>query len=265
MAGDISPIVLPNRQTLGNMRARGTLFDFLNWHSPQTFRHEDHFLGDIAIATREPGYTTASNGTSSAVPVLTAAGAGGTVEFVTGTDDNGYSALYTGSANWTADNNPRMCAIFKSSAITGVKIEIGFTDATGDAGAINALDTPTATADDCVCAIFDTDATEDNWQFAGARATTAWSIATVDQAPVADTYQLITVALDRINLGTDNVMARMFIGNKCVATKTLDAIANTTALFPYVFYQCRAGSASRTGTLDYFAAWGDCKIGGMSV
>lgn len=265
MAGDISPIVLPHRSTLGRMRARGTLFDFLNWHSPQTFRHEDHFLGDIAIATREPGYTTASNGTSSADPALTSAGAGGTVEFVTGTDDDGYSALYSGAANWTADNNPRMCAIVKLSAITGVKIEVGFTDATGDAGAINALDTPTATANDCTCAIFDTDATEDNWQFAGARATAPWSLATIDQAPAANVYQVITVALDRIDLGTDNVRARMFIGNKMVADKTTGAIANATALFPYVFVQCRAGSASRTGTLDYFAAWGDIKTGGMAI
>lgn len=265
MAGDISPIVLPFRSEVGRMRARGTLFDLLNWHTPQTFIHEDHFLGDIAIATREPGYTTQSNGTSAAVPALTSAGAGGTVEFVTGTDDNGYSGLYTGAANWTADNNPRMTARVKLSAITGVKIEVGFTDAASDAGAINALDTPTVTADDCACAIFDTDATEDNWQFAGARATTAWSIATVDQAPVADTYQWITVALDRIDLGTDNVRARMFIGSKLVADKTLNAIANTVALFPYVFVQCRAGSASRTGTLDYFAAWGDCQVGGMSI
>jgi hypothetical protein len=50
-----------------------------------------------------------------------------------------------------------------------------------------------------------------------------------------------------------------------VAEKSIGAIANTTALFPYVFVQCRAGSASRTGTLDYFAAWGDCQIGGMSI
>jgi hypothetical protein len=263
--GDILPITLPHRTAIARLKSIGPLFDLLNFHSPQTFKHEDHFLGDIAIATREPGYTTSSNGTSAAVPVLTSAGAGGTVEFVTGTDDNGYSGLFSGAANWTADNNPRMAARVKLSAITGVKIEVGFTDATGDAGAINALDTPTATADDCACAIFDTDATEDNWQFAGARATTAWSIATVDQAPVADTYQWITVALDRINLDTDNVRARMYIGNKLVAEKSIGAIANTTALFPYVFVQCRAGSASRTGTLDYFAAWGDCQIGGMSI
>lgn len=265
MAGDISPIVLPNRGTLGRMRAKGTLFDYLNWSSPQTFRHEDHFLGDIAIATREPGYTTQNNGTASAVPVLTSAGAGGTVEFVTGTDDNGLSGLYSGAANWTGNNNPRMTARLKMSAITGVKVEVGFTDAATDAGAINALDTPTATADDCACAIFDTDATEDNWQFAGCRATTAWSIATVDQAPVADTYVWITVALDRIDLATDNMRARMFIGNKMVADKTTGAIANATALFPYVFAQCRAGSASRTITLDYFAAWGDISVGGMSI
>lgn len=265
MAGDISPIVLPNRATLGRMRAKGNLFDYLNYFSPQTFRHEDHFLGDIAIATREPGYTTQNNGTASAVPALTASGAGGTVEMVTGTDDNGYSGLYTGAPNWIGDTNPRMSVRLKLAAITSAKVEVGFTDVATDAGAINALDTPTITADDCACAIFDTDATEDNWQFAGGRATTAWSIATVDQAPVADTYVWVTIALDRIDLGTDNMRARMFLGNKMVADKTLNAISNTAPLYPYVFAQARAASATRTITLDYFGAWGDCKVGGMSI
>lgn len=265
MARDITPITLPFRTALGSYKAMGTLFHYLNWFSPQTVRFEDHFIGNIAMASRMPGYTAVSNGTAAADAVLVADAAGGAMELVTGTDDNGHSALYLGDANFTANMNPRVTMRIKASAITSVKMEGGFTDATGDAGAINALDTPTATADNCTVAIFDTDATEDNWQFAGCRATTPWSIATVDQAPAADTYQWITVALDRIDLATDNVRARMFIGNKLVADKTTGAVANTTALHPYFLVQARAGSATRTGTIDYWAAWGDISVGGMGI
>lgn len=263
--GDISPIILPHRSTLGSMKAKGALFDYLNWQSPQTFGFFDHFIGDVAVGSRYPGYDTATNGTAAAAAALTADGPGGIITLVTGTDDNGHSGLYTGDANYTGDNNARVTARIKLSAITSVKCEIGFTDATADAGAINALDTPTATADDCAVAIFDTDATEDNWQFAGARATTAWSVATVDQAPVADTYVWVTVALDRINLATDNMRARMYLGTKMVAEKTLDAISNTVALYPFILVQARAGSATRTLTCDAWGAWGDCQIGGMGI
>ena len=177
-----------HRSFLARYKTKGGVFDILNKMSFQYFGGLDHFMGDIAVATREPGYTTASNGTAAAVPVLVAAALGGQLNCVTGTDDNGYSALYSGDANWTGNSNALMTARIKTSAITGMKIEVGFTDATGDAGAINALNTPTATADDCAVAIFDTDATEANWQFAGARSTVAWSIATVDVAPAANTY-----------------------------------------------------------------------------
>lgn len=266
MANDVLPIILRGRPDLAKFKARGRAFDWLNYDSLQTFKVEDDFLGDIAVATREPGYDTSTNGTSSAAAALTSGAIGGTCDLVTGTDDNGHSGLYLGGGgHFSGDNNPRMTARIKVDAITSVKIEVGFTDATSDAGAINALDTPTITADNCCVAIFDTDATEDNWQFAGGRATVPWSDATVDVAPVAATYQWITVALNRVDLATDNMDAYLYIDGVLKATKRLGAIANATVLYPYILVQARAGAASRTLTCDYFGAWADRSVGGLGI
>lgn len=266
MAGDILPITLPHRTTLAKFKARGNHFDWLNMLSLDTITYGDDFIGDIAIATREPGYDTGNNGTSSAVAALDANSAGGTASMVTGTDDNGDSLLACGAGlHLTADMNPRFSARIKLSAITTVKCEIGFTDVGSDRGAINALDTPTATANDAVVAIFDTDATEDNWQFAGVRSTTAWSDATVDVAPVAATYTWITVALNRVDLATDNVDAYLYIDGVLKASKKLDAISNTAPILPWVYVQARAGSASRTLTIDRWFVIADRKVGGLSI
>lgn len=245
------PLIENTFDTVRRITTRGLLYDMLALHTRDMVVWEDDFLGDALHS----GYATNTSGTGAVAAAIASNALGGATQLVTGTDDNGYSTLYLGSENFTADQDAIVVARVKMSAITTVKVEVGFIDDGTAAGAINALDTPTATATDAVCAIFDTDATEDNWQFAGVRNGTAWSDATVDTAPVADTYQWIGVVLKRINLATDNVMAELWIDGVKKATKSLDAVSNTVSMAPYIFAQARAASASRTVTCDYLSAY----------
>lgn len=216
---------------------------------------QDHFIGDTLNGT----YLTSVSGSGTAA-ALVANARGGQLRFENAGADDSSSALYiaqtTDSGMFHGNDNPFIFARLTVSAATNIKIEVGFTDATTDTGAINALDTPTVTATECAVAVFDTDATEDNWQFAGARGGTAWSVATVDVAPTAGTYQWVGVALQRSDLATDNMSAFMYLGNggqvKRVASKITGAIANTVALVPYVFVQTRVITTQKYVDLDYW-------------
>lgn len=221
----------------------------------------DDFIGDTLNAT----YAT-TVGTGATAAALVSNGRTGRVELVTGTTDDAQSTLRFPTSALQGDDNPVLSARFMLSAITTVKVEMGFSNDPTTAGAIDSLDAgsaPTLIAGvtDATVAIFDTDAARTNWQFAGADTSTAWRDATLNAAagagithptPTASTMQWLTVALRRRDLATDDMDAVFFVDGSEEAYRTGGANANTVNLFGYVMVQARAGSASRTLTMD---AW----------
>ena len=256
------PLVNNNLHTLRRITGRGVLQDILALRTRDYIYWSDDFLGD-ALAGR---YATKESGSTTAAAVN--AGQGGRVVIVTSTNDDSHGALYMPTSTFIGDMDPVISARIKLSAITTVKCEVGFVDApTTDALSIDNLDAgsnvPTligGISDTCV-AIFDTDSSQDNWQFAGGDTGTAWRDATLGAAaasgvthptPAADTYQWITVVLRRIDLDTDDMDAVFFVDGVEEAYKRGDAIANAASIYPFVTVQSRAGTASRTLTMD---AW----------
>ncbi|HHT9130886.1 MAG TPA: hypothetical protein ACFYED_00165 [Candidatus Tripitaka californicus] len=251
--------------------------EMLQFITPDIVSHRDDFLGAMTIANK--GYIRMKDAVGGSLPVLPGTlTVNGDVDFVTGATDDGYSALATG-LQYRGDLSAVFCAILKPSAITGLKMEVGFTDATGtdgstatDVGAINVLATPSKNASDCALWIFDTDDTDNvAWQCIGVKGD---SIATKveptnignkdgDAAPNADQYDVLIVALRE----TD---ARFYRGdmvdvdgndNEKRLTLTYDSgwnasfITSSTLLTPWIFCQTRAGAASRTVSVDYWHSW----------
>lgn len=255
---------LPLRNdTLRELRrftVRGHLQDWLSMLSRDYVVYNDDFLGDTIRA--EWATTATSNATAAAI----SAGLHGRVNLVSGATDDGLSTLRMPSSTTTGDQDAIFSARLFLSSVANVKVEVGFSNdptltATGSIDNLDAgSDVPTLGAGitDAVVAIFDTDSTQDNWQFAGARASAAWRDATLGDAPAsgvthptpaANSYQWITVALVRVDLATDDMNAYFYVDGALEASKNLGAVANATALYPYVLVQSRS-AASRTLTLD---------------
>lgn len=189
---------------------------------------------------------------------------------VSGTDDDGYSGASLG-LQYYGEHGAVFAAILSINTITTSKIEMGFTDVTAgtDAGAVNVLATPTFNATDWAGWVRDTDDTA-LWQATGViNGVAATKVEPTnlgdrgqDAIPTADVRELLIVALSDgaarfyrgdMDDGTTN-MARAL-------TVTYDSgwqpsfLTNTVALTPWLFVQSRAGSASRTLTIDYWGTW----------
>ena len=151
-----------------------------------------------------------------------------------------------------------MAIRYRISAIANVKIEIGFRDSVASTtGTVNALDTPSFSASNGCCWVFDTDATVDTWAAEGVKATSAATGVTLattagGAAPVADTYQTMVVALMEDNSYFDRYSAD---GRKQGATIMLtDCNTGSVNLAPAVFVQTR-NTTSKNLDVDFFKMW----------
>jgi hypothetical protein len=105
---------------------------------------EDKFWGD-AILGLYPSAKT--NGTSAAV-TFTEHNAGGYLDLVSGTADDGYAGQGMG-LQFKGDRGMLAEFIVRTpAAVTTMKFEVGLSDADDDAGAVNVKATPSATAAD---------------------------------------------------------------------------------------------------------------------
>ena len=133
-------------------------------------------------------------------------------------------------------------------AITTVKVEVGFTDVTTDAGAALVLAPPTATADDAALWVLDTD-DDANWQGFGVAATVLATKYEPAIAPTAATFETLVVALRDDN-------AR-FIRLAEGGGMTTDSgwlpgfVTSTVPLVPWIFVQLRAGTIDRNLQVDF--------------
>lgn len=190
-----------------------------------------HFLGDAL-----PGEWAAAktNGTAAAVTV-----ASSKLTCTAGTDDNGYAGNAFGLF-WKGDNGFYMESVQAVDNIATVKVEVGVTDATADAGAVNAKATPTATADDFVVVILDTD---DNAEVD--------ILSADDTVVVANAENIFTIA-SATNFRTEfrgqNDTCSVFVNG---VNKGTGGIEGGDLITPWWFCQARAGSASRILTVEY--------------
>jgi len=256
------------RRVMGYSR----LYPFIEQHSlnvVQMLPGGDDFLGDTL---RTDIYTVANGGGASAAsPVITADTLNGVCDFVTGTAGNSTasSELSTGLA-FRGDRSCVMVALLAVDVITGVKIEVGFTDVATDPGAVNVKATPTFNATDCALWGFDTSDSGVGWEGVAANNGDTSPMATVEAGidPVAATNEWLMVELLR-NDSANNQCAVVFrrfteaglmtfgpeVGSSAIGGGADPQGPNSNVLLtPWVYVEAR-NATSKTLSLDYWNAW----------
>ena len=198
-----------------------------------------HFLGD-ALPADWPAAKT--NGTSAAVTVSSSL-----LTCTSGTDDNGYAGQGYGTF-WTPSYGG---VYFESKQYladaldTDVKVEVGLTDSTADAGAINAKSTPTLTATDCAVIILDTDHNAQVDVISGNGGT-----ASRDATNIGLT--MTTSWTSEFRVGATGGYSAYVKGSQ-VASGSVDLYA---ALTPWAFAQSRTAAEPRSLNLKYWIVVG---------
>ena len=205
-------------------------------YNPEYHTLYTHFLGDAL-----PGEwaSAKTNGTSAAVTV-----ASSQLTQTAGTDDNGYAGNGYGLF-WTGTRGFYMETAFAIDTVTSSKIEIGVTDAVDDAGAVATKATPTATADDFVVLVRDTDDNTELDLISGSNTTIT--------ANAENVYTVVGATVFRAEFRGRGTKVAAYVNSKHVGDGTLTA---ADALTPWIFTQARAVSASRIGTAEYLLMTG---------
>ena len=238
---------VPSRQNLRNTMGLAREFGFAEFNTLDQVVMFDDFLGDVL----DVEWRTADTGSGSSADAVISAGANGTIVMVTGTADNGYSAL-SRELNFQGQLNCVMAARIKVDDIAAVKMEIGFTDAHDDAGAVNTMATYSTTATDWVGWVFDTDDTA-YWQATGVDTNTEATKIEPSIAPVAATYETLIVALEDTTAHFYRLDANGYQTYR--SAPMTGACSKDVSLTPWVFVQSRESSDSKTLTVDYVKAW----------
>lgn len=126
--------------------------------TPGYVSYFDHFLGQgagIWPASQRWSYP-ATVGTGTEVIAQSTAALGGVLSVGTGGNDND-SAVQTLGLHWRGTEGFYYIAKVKLSSVASIKFEVGVKDAITGEGTVNAKTTPTFTATDGACFIFDTD------------------------------------------------------------------------------------------------------------
>ena len=238
---------VPSRQNLRNTMGLAREFGFLEFNTLDQTVVFDDFVGDVLSVE----WQTADTGSGSSADAVISAGANGTIVMVTGTADNGYSAI-SRELNFQGQLNCVMAARIKVDDIAAVKMEIGFTDAHDDAGAVDTMASYSTTASDWVGWVFDTDDTA-YWQATGVDSSTEATKIEPSIAPVAATYETLIVALYDTTATFYRLDANGYQTYK--SAPMTGACSKDVSLTPWVFVQSRESSDSKTLTVDYIKAW----------
>ena len=238
---------VPSRQNLRNTMGLAREFGFAEFNTLDQVVVFDDFVGDVLSVE----WQTADTGSGSSADAVISAGANGTIVMVTGTADDGYSAI-SRELNFQGQLNCVMAARIKIDDIAAVKMEIGFTDAHDDAGAVNTLGSYSTTATDAVGWIFDTDDTA-YWQCFGVDSNTEATKIEDELAPVAATYETLIVALEDTTAHFYRLDANGYQTYK--SAPMTGACSKDVSLTPWVFVQSRESSDSKTLKVDYIKAW----------
>lgn len=246
---------------------KNRLYSLFEYNTVDIVKHEDDFLGD----TLESNLYTVANGggASAASPTITAGGANGYITGTTGTaGDNTASSEIALGLNWYGNLNATMLVRLQLSAITGVKCEVGFTDALDDAGAVATKATPTLTATDCAVWCFDTtDIGSPYWEGIAANngSTAPATTMAAAIAPVATTYEWLMVELRDSGIETtpgtsDHVSVVRYSrydanGGRTYRSDWQAAGPNANiGLTPWIYVEAR-NATSKNILVDYLGVW----------
>ncbi|MDP6076944.1 MAG: hypothetical protein QF638_02040 [Acidimicrobiales bacterium] len=208
---------------------------------------EETFRGD-ALDAKYP--TAKTNGASAAV-TFTEHNAQGFLDFVTGTDDDGYAGQGLGM-QYTGDRGVLAEFLFETPAsIATYKLEVALTDADDDAGGVSGKSGPTMTAGDFAGLVFDTDDDTNTTLITVKDGGTPAAVEQTDFDLAASTVYYATIRIIDDNVwATIQGVSGTNTAKFTYANATAGAgIQGGTALTPWFFTQARAGTASRTTKL----------------
>lgn len=250
------------RRIMGQSR----LYPFIERHSLDVVQMKpggDDFMGDTLDTFT---YTVANGGgAGAATPVITGGALNGILDMVTGTaaGSTASSEICSG-LNYRGDHGCVMVACLALSAITNVKVEVGFTDVLDDPGAVATKATPTFTAADCALWVLDTN---DNayWEGMAANNTSTLPMATVEAAisPTAATYEWLMVeliesddtnsecAVEFSRFNADGYLTYRAIGGGVGSTQGPNS---NVLLTPWIYVEAR-NATSKTLSVDYWNCW----------
>lgn len=207
---------------------------------------EDNFYGD-SLDVKYPDAKT--NGTSAAV-TFTEHNLHGFLDFITGTDNDGYAGQGFGLQQ-SGDRGLLYEFLFTTpSSIADFKLEFGIADADDAAGMVNSKSGVTGTGTDFAVLIYDT-ADDSNTQLIHSKDGTVAAVSNTDFVLAVSTTYYATISAE-----DDNVRATI-TGLSGTPTTTFE-FANATAdagiqggtpVTIWFFTQARAGSASKTTPL----------------
>lgn len=216
----------------------------------------DDFLGDKIQGSETGGATQASGiyeittGVDGALNILADQPNG--VAELRASDGAGANDEYAGLSlpelAFTGDRNAVIAVRLAIDTLTTVKVEVGFTDVTTDAGAINVKATPTASAGlDAAVWILDTD-DNGNWEGVGFQNGTAATTVEAGISPTAATFETLIVELHDTNVR----YSRLDIngGQTFESAWQTSGITAATQLVPWVFVQVR-DAVDRNVQLDF--------------
>ncbi len=258
------PLANPTARTIAKFATRGLHQDAHIYESRDMVKWETDFVGN-AIGDWPSLVITGGQGTAAA---LTATGLGGSADLVTSGNDNYASVIYLGGGNFVGNNDPVITCRIKASSLATGNVQFGFCDniaagvltTNGVGPFVSPLaDPPTlvSTTADAIALTYDLSSgltTPARWRLAYSRATVAAVTGVIGPAAVAATYQTLTIALQRIDLATDQMAVKAYINGIQVASVATAVISNTAPLYPFLLIGATSGT-SRTLTCDYFGVY----------
>ena len=249
----VDPIqAVRSRHELKRVRGgRDGLYPFLEHNTWDIVHWFDDFLGDeIRGSGAAPGAYEIVTGTDGAIAIL-ADQANGVAE-LRASDGNGASDEYAGLSlpelAFAGERNAVIAVRLQIDTITTVKVEVGFTDVTTDAGAVLVKADPTNTATDAAVWILDT-IDNGNWEGVGIQNNTEATTIEAGIAPTAATFETLIVQLHDADARYIRLDAN---GRKTFQSDwQVDAITANVALVPWVFVQLRTGTIDRNVQIDF--------------
>jgi hypothetical protein len=244
--------ILRTRDALKKVRGgRDGLYPLLELSTWDVVHYFDDFLGDTirGDATR-PGIYEEITGSDGQINILANQPNG--VAEIRASDgsgsDNEYAGISLPELAFTGERQAVFAARIQIDNLANVKIELGFTDVTTDAGAVNVKATPSFTATDFVGWVLDTDDNA-NWEGLGVQAGTAATTVEAGISPTAATFETLVVALHDTNAKFFRLNAN---GEKTYESDWMvSAVTADTQLCPWMFIQLRTGSIDRNMQVDF--------------
>jgi hypothetical protein len=223
--------------------------------SKDTIRFFDDFLGDVVS---EKWSAADGSDPQSVLATILAGQVNGVVRLTSGdagTGDAADASVLTLGLNWSAAmGNLFMEAKVKLSAITAVRVNVGFTDVLATTTlespfSLGASDALTSVTTNGVCFVFDTAADTDVWWACGVKADVDATKVNTGSVPVADTYQTLRIEIDLAGTAT------FYIDGRIVAT-VANAVTAATPLTP-VISVVTTTTATKSVDADYLEVSGD--------